>query len=214
MKEEKTGQFQTKFVISGTLTKENTSIVKQAYLRVRIPSSFLVSDNQRVAATCTVLTGFSDEITCEIDDTTRNVTYLIVKNGFDSQDFEGTSFSFSIAELQNPLDTKATESFVMEILDKSDGAMYQSKNSVELSAKPSDFAYVHVVSESDVNGDTANYNVSITLGVNTPNNAWLEFNPPSNVEFQDGLSVAKGRGLQNLKTSLNWRSNTAGGRDI
>ena len=55
---------------------------------------------------------------------------MIVSDGFDSQDFTGTSFSFWVAEIQNPLDTKPTDSFEMQILDKTGGIMYQSSNTV------------------------------------------------------------------------------------
>ena len=66
MSELKTGEVQTKFVITGTLTKENQSIVKQSQLKVLIPGQFTMSDEERVAATCTSITGFSDEISCSI----------------------------------------------------------------------------------------------------------------------------------------------------
>ena len=76
--------------------------MKQAYLRALIPKDFTVSNQDRVAATCTTESGFSDEITCafvtETVGTAVNL-YLIVTDGFDSQDFTGTSFSFSIAEI-------------------------------------------------------------------------------------------------------------------
>lgn len=67
MSETKTGEVQTRFIISGQLTSLDQSIVKQAYLRVLIPSDFTVSDRDRVAATCTAETGFSDEISCAFE---------------------------------------------------------------------------------------------------------------------------------------------------
>ena len=58
--------------------------MKQAQLRVLIPNTFTVSNQDRVAATCTVLTGFSDEISCAFDAQTRGELYLLVSDGFDS----------------------------------------------------------------------------------------------------------------------------------
>ena len=86
----------------------------------------------------------------------------------------------------------------MQILDKTGGIMYQSSNIVQLAAQPSDFAFVHVESTSDVNGDApASYVLTLTLGVYTPNDAWLEFVPPPQITFlQDGLKTAQG--TQNL----------------
>ena len=40
---------------------------KQAYLRVFIPGAFVVSNGDRVASTCTRISGFSDEINCEFE---------------------------------------------------------------------------------------------------------------------------------------------------
>ena len=42
-------------------------IEKQAYIRVTIPGSFQVNNYDRVASTCTRLTGFSDEISCSFE---------------------------------------------------------------------------------------------------------------------------------------------------
>ena len=82
----------------------------------------------------------------------------------------------------------------MQILDKTGGIMYVSSNEVRLAAQPSDFAYVHVESRLDVNGAApASYVLTLTLGVNTPDEAWLEFVPPPQISFlQDGLKTAQG----------------------
>ena len=93
--------------------------------------------------------------------------------------------------------------------------MYKTLNLVQLTAEPSNFAFVYVESTSDINGDPkASYILTLTLGVNTPNNAWLEFVPPPQITFvQGGLETA--RGTQNLQESLPQReSAAAGGRDF
>lgn len=170
------------------MTSDNHTIGKQSYLKVLIPSQFTFDKEERVAATCTSITGFSDEISCSFDNSERNKRYLVVTNGFDSQDFKATTFSFWIAELRNPLNTKPTDSFVMQILDKTGGIMYKSQNTLQLSAEPSNFAFVHVESNSAVNGETqTTYTVTVTLGVNTPNKSWLELIPPAQIKFEDGL---------------------------
>jgi len=71
-------------------------VEKQAYLRVKIPGAFLISNYDRVASTCTRLTGFSDEISCSFEkvEDSRWGNYMLVKGGFDSEDFDGSEFSF------------------------------------------------------------------------------------------------------------------------
>lgn len=93
-----------------------------------------MSNGDRVASTCTRITGFSDEISCEFEKVInpKNGNYLIVKGGFDSTTFTGTDFSFSIAEIKNPFTTEQTDSFKMEIYDKYEGMMYTSNNVVKL----------------------------------------------------------------------------------
>lgn len=39
-------------------------IAKGSYVKIFIPKQFLISDPQRVAASCTAIQGFSDEILC------------------------------------------------------------------------------------------------------------------------------------------------------
>ena len=78
----KTGQVQTNFTISGTLDWDNP-IAKQSYLRIKIPDDFVVTDANRVASTCTRISGFTDEISCEFEDSSNN-RYMLVKGGFDS----------------------------------------------------------------------------------------------------------------------------------
>ena len=92
--------------------------------------------------------------------------------------------------------------------------MYSSElETVTLEAEPSNFAFVYVESNSPTNADAqSRYIVSITLGVDTPNDSWLVFNPPSQVTFLEGGEIAMG--TQNLKASLEQKTNADGGRDI
>ena len=66
MTEKETGQMQTEFIISGSMELLN-SIEKQAYIKVDLPAAFTIVDYDRVASTCTRLTGFSDEINCSFE---------------------------------------------------------------------------------------------------------------------------------------------------
>lgn len=99
-----TGEMQTEFVISGTMERYNP-IEKQAYLQVVIPDAFKIENFDRVASTCTRLTGFSDEVTCSFEAGSPIGHTLVVKGGFDSETFTDREFSFKIAEIFNPLTT-------------------------------------------------------------------------------------------------------------
>ena len=145
--EYKTGQVQSAMIISGTMEAGNP-IEKQGYLRVKIPGAFIISNGDRIASTCTRLTGFSDEITCEFEDVRvpANGNYLIVKGGFDSETFTDTDFSFSVAEIKNPFTTEETDSFEMEVYDKYDGMMYTNNNIDKKMMATSDFAFAYVES--------------------------------------------------------------------
>lgn len=87
--------------------ERDNPIEKQAYLRIEIPSDFVVPDADRVASTCTRLTGFSDELSCSFEEqrSSNSPNYLIVAGGFDSETFTATDFSLSISEIQNPKTT-------------------------------------------------------------------------------------------------------------
>ena len=134
---------QSEFVISGEMELLN-SIEKQAYLKVDLPASFSIENFDRVASTCTRLTGFSDEISCSFEANNKPQITLVVKGGFDSEDFEAREFSFKIAEIINPFTTLPTDTFAMQIYDRIGGLMYTANNKVELAAQASDFAFVHV----------------------------------------------------------------------
>ena len=56
----------------------------------------------------------------------------------------------------------------MEIYDKHGGMMYESKNTVFAKCGASDFSFVHIAPNSDVNGVITSYVVTATLGVDTP----------------------------------------------
>jgi len=73
----------------------------------------------------------------------------------------------------------------MEIYDRFGGLMYTANNKVRLQANSSPFAFVHVESLNPRNGVNAIYQVTITLGVDTSQGAYLEFNPPDDISFED-----------------------------
>mmetsp|Transcript_24490 Transcript_24490/g.30523 ORF Transcript_24490/g.30523 Transcript_24490/m.30523 type:complete len:121 (+) Transcript_24490:1849-2211(+) len=106
MTEQLTGELQSEFIIKGMMERYNP-IEKQAYLTVKIPGGFTIENYDRVASTCTHLTGFSDEISCSFEDVSdpRFGNILVVKGGFDSETFTDLEFSFKIAEIRNPLMT-------------------------------------------------------------------------------------------------------------
>ena len=91
----------------------------------------------------------------------------------------------------------------MWIYDQSGGLMYTAKNNGEpkFMCGSSDFAFVHIESLNAANGLSSIYTVTITLGVDTPQSAWIEFNPPDEIPFlpQDGYVC---RGTQNLQENL------------
>jgi hypothetical protein len=55
-------------------------IAKGSYVKIKIPGQFLISDATRVAASCTAILGFSDEILCDFESvSTRTGAVLIVR---------------------------------------------------------------------------------------------------------------------------------------
>ena len=108
----------------------NSPIEKGGEIRLKIPGSFKIENYDRVASTCTGLSGFSDEISCHFEDVRdpSRGNYLIVSGGFDSKQFTESHFSFSIKEVTNPYTTKVTDGFEIGITDKYGGLMYTSKN--------------------------------------------------------------------------------------
>jgi hypothetical protein len=61
---------------------------------ITIPGQFVITNPTRVAASCTALQGFSDEITCQFKSVSSKQAVLLVMNGFDSKTFPGGDFSF------------------------------------------------------------------------------------------------------------------------
>ena len=82
---------------------------------------------------------------------------MFVRGGFDSETFTTGEFSFSIAEIKNPMTTKPTDDFSMEVYDRYDGLMYTASNEVNMVSNPSPFAFVHVVSLKPINGEKSVY---------------------------------------------------------
>lgn len=62
-----------------------------------------------------------------------------------------------------------------------------------------------------MNGVNSILTVTLTLGVDTSQGAWLEFSPPDDVIFQDDLVC---RGVQNLRENLDCRIVADGVRRI
>ena len=106
-------------VITGSTVGMNVIIEKQSILQIFIPKEFTIDDFLRTASTCTVISGFSDEISCKFDETYDNRFgyYLYVRGGFDSKNFMGGSFSFFLSEVKNPFTTQETSSFGLKVLD-------------------------------------------------------------------------------------------------
>lgn len=66
LSEMETGLLQTQMLLTGS-TPNGMIIAKGSYLKVTIPGEFLINDPSRVASSCTVISGFSDEILCEFE---------------------------------------------------------------------------------------------------------------------------------------------------
>ena len=124
--EDKTGEFNQKFTFFGS-TLDDLPIEKGSYLRVFIPEDFKITDYDRVASTCHTISGFSDEISCELEGEDARLGpdglipgghYLTARGGFDSEQYVGGQFSFYISEIKNPFTTKPTGNFGFEIFDK------------------------------------------------------------------------------------------------
>ena len=90
--EDQTGDFNQNFTFYGS-TLDNLPIEKGSYLRVFIPEDFKITDYDRVASTCHTISGFSDEISCELEGLDGYLGpngpvpgghYLTAKGGFDS----------------------------------------------------------------------------------------------------------------------------------
>ena len=71
----------------------------------------------------------------------------------------------------------------MEIMDKNGGLLYKAENQVYFMFSPSDFAYVHVESQSKEAGASTYYIVTITLSVDTPQSTKLDLQLPSDIDY-------------------------------
>ena len=87
-------------------TVEGRQIEIGSIVKLFIPPDFKITDLDRVASSCTVISGFSDEITCTFEKADSVLGYLInVSGGFDSKTSMGGTFSFFMQEIQNPYTT-------------------------------------------------------------------------------------------------------------
>ena len=176
-------------------TQGQLPIERGSYLRVFIPSDFKIGDEieaARVAATCTAISGFSDQISCEFERYRERDggRYLRAKNGFDSATSEdGEEFSFFISEIMNPFTTAPTASFGFEIYDNvggvdgQGGLQYYFTEDLTLSMAPSVFSFAYVESHSNVNGVSSIFEITISLGVDTPAGAQIAIGLPEELEF-------------------------------
>ena len=163
-------------------------------MRIFIPGDFKIEDYARVASTCTVISGFSDEISCEIEGFAGGAGpsgprgdghYLVAKGGFDSEQYVGDEFSFYISEIKNPFTTQPSGKFDMEIYDKYGGLQYYYPDEFTMKVTASQFSFAFVESQSPVNGVSSLLEVTLTLGVDTPNEAYLAIGLPAELEFDD-----------------------------
>lgn len=190
--EVQTGDFNQNFRFYGS-TLDNLPIEKGSYLRVFIPEDFQITDYDRVASTCTTISGFSDEIACELEGRAATVGaggsipgghYLVAKGGFDSEQYVGGEFSFYISEIKNPFTTKPSSSFGFEIFDKQGGLQYSFTGDFTIEVTASKFSYVFVESQSPVNGVASLYDISLTLGVDTPAGAKIAIGLPEELKLE------------------------------
>ena len=182
--ESHTGDSNTQFTFYGS-TLDGLPIEKGSSLRVFIPADFKIADVDRVASTCTVLTGFSDELSCEFERYRERDGghYLLASGGFDSEQYVGGEFSFYISEIKNPFTTKPSASFHMEIQDSQGRLQYHYPDEFSLSVTASTFSFAFIESQSPVNGVSAIFEVTLSLGVDTPAGASLAIGLPEGLEF-------------------------------
>ena len=137
-----------------------------------------------MASTCTVISGFSDEILCEFDESdSSDGHYLVAKGGFDSEQYVGDEFSFYISEIKNPFSTQPSQSFGLEIFDKYGGLQYYFDQEFTLEVTASQFSFAFIESQSQMNGVSSLFEVTLTLGVDTPAGAYLAIGLPDELDF-------------------------------
>ena len=168
-----TGYSNTKFLISAE-TVAGRPIQMGSFIRLFIPADFKIPDLDRAASSCTVVSGFSDEITCTFEQTSPNTGYLIkIYGGFDSKTSMGGKFSFYMQEILNPFTTLETGNFKMDIYDEKEGLQYNYQGNYTQKVSPSQFSYAFAESSSAVVGASSVYQLTLTLSVDTPAGAQI-----------------------------------------
>lgn len=84
-----------------------------SYVQLFIPPDFKILDLDRAASSCTVVSGFSDEITCTFLQADENGYVIKVSGGFDSKTSTGGKLSFFMQEILNPFTTMETGKFMI-----------------------------------------------------------------------------------------------------
>lgn len=177
-----TGFANTKFLVTGE-TVEGRPIQMGSYITLLIPADFKIPDLDRASSSCTVVSGFSDEITCSFIKADSTGYLVKIDGGFDSKTSMGGEFSFFMQEILNPFTTKETADFEMTIYDEDGGLQYLYQGSYRQQAKASQFSYAFAESSSTVVGESSIYQLTLTLSVDTPAGAQLKVTLPEELEF-------------------------------
>lgn len=133
-------------------TLTTLKVTKGSYLKIGIPTDFDIYDATVAASTCVRVSGFPDEVSCIVTlytsiTTANSKHYITVRNGFDSDDFEGGSFSFNISEIRNPKNSKETGAFSFEVYDSLGNLEYQYTGiDITFKMSPAPFYYSLVTS--------------------------------------------------------------------
>ena len=128
-----------------------------SYVQLFIPPDFHISNLDRVASSCTVISGFSDEITCTFIKADATGYLIKVAGGFDSKTSAGGKLSFFMQDILNPFTTKKTSAFNIEIYDSVGGLQYNYQKSYTTTVKPSAFSYAYAESQNNVVGVSSTY---------------------------------------------------------
>jgi len=167
-----TGFLNSEFKVSFS-TADDRSIQMGSYILLFIPGDVRVPDLDRVSSSCTILSGFSDEITCSFLIADDSGYLLKIMGGFDSKTSNGKNLSFYLQDIMNPLTTKETGSFRLQIYDATGGMQYNYEEEYSLAVEPSLFSFAFAESQSTVVGVSSIYQLSLTLSVDTPAGAYL-----------------------------------------
>lgn len=116
--------------------------------------------------------------------------------------FPGGEFTFSLSEVINPLTTAETQPFGIKVVDNNLYELYEPPlNSYTLTMLPSDFAFAFVTSDSNVNGRSSLYQISLTLSVDSPPNTIARLHLPNEIKFDESKQFTC-KGTQNLQKNL------------